>query len=220
MSSAFLFSEVLGEYYERVGVREPAILARLREETAKLPMARMQIAAEEGQLIDLLLKLIGARRCVEVGVFTGYSSLVTALALPKDGRLLACDVSREWTDIARRYWSEAGVSDRIELRLAPAIDTLDAELAKGASGAYDFAFIDADKENYIAYYERCLKLLRAGGLLAVDNTLWSGRVADPKVTDADTSAIRAFNEHVRRDGRVDFCLVPIADGVTLARKRE
>ena len=217
MSSAFLFSEALGAYYERVAVREPPLLARLREETAKLPMARMQIAAEEGQLLALLIRLMGARRCVEVGVFTGYSSLVTALALPENGYLLACDVSREWTDIARRYWQEAGVSDRIDLRLAPAAQTLDAELVR-AAGTYDFAFIDADKENYIGYYERCLKLLRPGGLIAVDNTLWSGRVADPAVTDADTSALRAFNELVRRDQRVDFCLVPIADGVTLARK--
>lgn len=218
MSSAFLFSEALGAYYQRVAVREPPLFARLRAETAKLPMARMQIAAEEGQLLDLLVRLLGARRCVEVGVFTGYSSLVTALALPADGYVLACDVSRQWTDIARRYWDEAGVARRIDLKLAPALATLDAELATGA-GSYDFAFIDADKENYLAYYERCLSLLRTGGLMAIDNTLWSGRVADPGVDDADTRAIRAFNAHVSQDARVDFCLVPIADGVTLARKR-
>ena len=218
MSSAFLFSEVLGAYYDRVAVREPPLLARLRDETAKLPMARMQIAAEEGQLLALLIRLMGAQRCVEVGVFTGYSSLVTALALPENGYLLACDVSREWTDIAQRYWREAGVSARIDLRIAPAAETLDAELAQGA-GSYDFAFIDADKENYIGYYERCLKLLRPGGLIAVDNTLWSGRVADPAVADANTTALRAFNELVHKDQRVDFCLVPIADGVTLARKK-
>ena len=218
MSSAFLFSDALGAYYERVGVRESPLLARLREETARLPEARMQIAAEEGQFLTLLLKLIGARRCVEVGVFTGYSSLVTALALPDGGSLLACDVSEQWTSIARRYWKEAGVSSRIELRLAPALQTLETELARGAAGTYDFAFIDADKTNYIAYYESCFKLLRPGGLVAVDNTLWSGRVADATVKDADTNAIRAFNRHVADDKRVDFCLVPIADGVTLARK--
>ena len=217
-STSFLLADRLADYYGKVAIREAPLLAQLREETAKLPMARMQIAAEEGQLIDLLVRLIGAKRCVEVGVFTGYSSLVTALALPKDGHLLACDVNREWTDIARRYWKEAGVADRIELKLAPALQTLDAEIAKGA-GRYDFAFIDADKENYVHYYERCLKLLRQGGLVAVDNTLWSGRVADPKVDDVDTRAIRAFNEHVSRDPRVEFCLVPIADGVTLARKK-
>src|ERR1043166_9557381 len=217
-TSSFLLSDALGAYYQKVAVREPPLLERLRSETAAMPMARMQIAAEEGQLLDLLIKLIGAKRCVEVGVFTGYSSLVTALALPSDGKLLACDVNREWTDIARRYWQEAGVDSKIELKLAPALQTLDAEIGKGA-GRYDFAFIDADKENYVHYYERCLKLLRAGGLIAVDNTLWSGRVADPSVKDADTNAIRAFKEHVSRDARVDFCLVPIADGVTLARKR-
>jgi predicted O-methyltransferase YrrM len=217
-TTSFLFPEALGRYYGQVAIRESPLLARLREETAKLPMARMQIAPEEGQLIDLLLRLIGAKRCVEVGVFTGYSSLVTALAMPEDGYLLACDVNREWTEIARRYWDEAGVADLIELKLAPALQTLDAEIQKNA-GKYDFAFIDADKENYLQYYERCLQLLRPGGLIAVDNTLWSGRVADPKVDDVDTKAIRAFNEHVARDRRVEFCLVPIADGVTLARKR-
>ena len=213
-----MFSEALAAYYNKIAVRESPLLARLRQETARLPMARMQIAAEEGQLLSLLVKLIGARRCVEVGVFTGYSSLVTALALPEDGSLLACDVSEEWTAIARRYWDEAGVSSRVQLRLAPALQTLEAELARGAAGIFDFAFIDADKTHYIAYYECCLKLLRAGGLIAVDNTLWSGRVADAAVQDADTQAIRAFNQHVAEDRRVNFCLVPIADGVTLARK--
>ncbi len=217
-ATSFLLPEALGRYYAKVAVREAPLLAKLREETAKLPMARMQIAAEEGQFLDLLLRMIGARRCVEVGVFTGYSSLVTALALPADGHLLCCDVSREWTDIARRYWDEAGVTPRIELKLAPALETLDRELAVNP-GSYDFAFIDADKENYVRYYEACFKLLRKGGLIAVDNTLWSGRVADAEVNDADTQAIRDFNEHVSRDRRVDFCLVPIADGVTLARKR-
>ncbi len=218
MSESFLFPEQLGAYYARVAVREFPLLTRLREETAKLPSAGMQIAAEEGQFLDLLIRLIGARRCVEVGVFTGYSSLVTALALPADGFLLACDINPQTTAIARRYWAEAGVADRVRLELAPAVQTLDAELAKG-EGHYDFAFIDADKTGYLDYYERCLRLLRPGGLIAVDNTLWSGSVADPRQRDPDTQAIRAFNDHVRADQRVDFCLVPIADGVTLARKR-
>jgi predicted O-methyltransferase YrrM len=219
MSASFLFPDQLEAYYNRVAVREPPLLARLREETARLPAAQMQIAAEEGQFLDLLIRLSGARRCVEVGVFTGYSSLVTALALPADGQLLACDINPTTTAIARRYWAEAGVADRIRLELAPALQTLDAELAAGGAGRYDFAFIDADKSGYIDYYERCLRLLRQGGLIAIDNTLWSGSVADPRERDPDTQAIRAFNEHVRADQRVDFCLVPIADGVTLARKR-
>ena len=218
MSESFLFPDQLAAYYTRVAVRESPLLARLREETARVPASQMQIAAEEGQFLDLLIRLSGARRCVEVGVFTGYSSLVTALALPADGHLLACDINAVTTAIARRYWAEAGVADRIRLELAPALQTLDAELVKG-EGSYDFAFIDADKTSYIDYYERCLRLLRPGGLIAVDNTLWSGSVADPRKRDADTQAIRAFNEHVHADRRVDFCLVPIADGVTLARKR-
>ncbi len=219
MSESFLFPDQLAAYYARVAVRESPLLARLREETARLPASQMQIAAEEGQFLDLLIRHSGARRCVEVGVFTGYSSLVTALALPADGHLLACDINPVTTAIARRYWAEAGVAERIRLELAPALQTLDAELVKSGEGSYDFAFIDADKTSYIDYYERCLRLLRPGGLIAVDNTLWSGSVADPRKRDADTQAIRAFNEHVHADRRVDFCLVPIADGVTLARKR-
>jgi caffeoyl-CoA O-methyltransferase len=219
MSQSFLFPENLAAYYARVAVRERPLLARLRQETAALPMARMQIAAEEGQFLDLMLRLTGARRCIEIGVFTGYSSLVTALALPEDGYLLACDINPDTTAVARRYWAEAGVSSRIRLELAPALHTLEAELAAGAQGSYDFAFIDADKGGYIAYYECCMRLLRCGGLIAVDNTLWSGSVADPDDRSADTEAIRAFNEHVAADRRVDYCLVPISDGVTLVRKR-
>lgn len=219
MSESFLFSSRLAAYYREVAVREPPLLAELRAETAKLPAARMQIAAEEGQLLGLLVKLIGARHCLEIGVFTGYSSLVTALALPAEGSLLACDVSAEYTAIARRYWQRAGVADRIRLELAPALQTLDAELAGGRGGGYDFAFIDADKTGYIAYYERCLRLVRPGGLIAVDNTLWSGSVADPDDHSEDTRAIRAFNALVADDPRVEFCLVPIADGVTLARRK-
>ena len=216
---SFLLPENLADYYARVAVREPALFAQLREETATLPMARMQIAPEQAQLLALLVKLMSARRCIEVGVFTGYSSLAVAGALPPDGELLACDVSKPWTDVARRYWKQGGVETKIRLVLAPALQTLDAELAAGRAGAYDFAFIDADKTAYAVYYERCLKLLRAGGLIAVDNTLWSGRVADSTTADTDTQALRRFNEAVGRDERVDLCLVPIADGVTLLRKR-
>lgn len=218
-SSSFLLTDRLAEYYPTVAVREPALFAELRRETARLPMARMQIAPEQGQLLALLVRLMQAKRCIEVGVFTGYSSLAVASALPHDGELLACDVSEEWTAIAQRYWQAAAVERKVRLVLAPARDTLDGELAAGQAGCYDFAFIDADKTGYLDYYERCLRLLRAGGLIAVDNTLWSGRVAEPTVRDADTEALRAFNAAVASDDRVDLCLVPIADGLTLLRKR-
>ena len=218
-SRSFLLDETLAAYYAGVAVRESGVFAELRAETARLPMARMQIAPEQGQLMALLVRLMGARRCIEVGVFTGYSTLAVATALPADGEVLACDVSEEWTAIARRYWQQAGVDRKIRLVLAPALQTLDAELRAGRAGAYDFAFIDADKPAYAEYYERCLALLRGNGLIAVDNTLWSGRVADPKVRDEDTAALRAFNAQVARDERVDLCLVPIADGLTLLRKR-
>lgn len=217
--SSFLLDEALARYYADVAVRESGWFAELRAETAKMPNARMQIAPEQGQFLAMLVKLIGARRCIEVGVFTGYSALAVATALPEDGELLACDVSEAWTAVARRYWEKAGVAGKIRLVLAPALQTLDAELGAGRSGAYDFAFIDADKTGYAAYYERCLQLVRRNGLVAVDNTLWSGRVADPKVRDADTEALRAFNTAVAADERVDLCLVPIADGLTLLRKR-
>ena len=218
-SSSFLLGDALAEYYAGVAVREGGVFAELRAETAKLPMARMQIAPEQGQLMAMLVRLIGARRCLEIGVFTGYSAMAVAGALPEGGEVLACDVSEEWTAIARRYWKKAGVEKKIRLVLAPALETLDAELRAGRAGAYDFAFIDADKTAYAAYYERCLELLRANGLIAVDNTLWSGRVTDTSVRDADTQALRAFNEKVAKDQRVDLCLVPIADGLTLLRKR-
>lgn len=212
-------SETLLEYLRAVSLREPAVLAELREETATRGDAQMQIAPEQGQLMALLLRLIGARHTIEIGVYTGYSALVTALALPADGYVLACDIDPDTTETARRYWSRAGVADRIDLRLVPALQTLDGEVRAGSLGRYDFAFIDADKGGYIDYYERCLALLRPGGLIAVDNTLWSGRVADADAGDEDTRAIRAFNEHVAGDERVDLSLVPIADGLTLARKR-
>ena len=212
-------TDELYDYLLSVSLREPPLLRRLREETAADPAARMQISPEQGQFMALLLKLIGARRCVEVGVFTGYSSLCTALALPDDGRIVACDVSEKWTAVARRYWREAGVERKIDLRLAPATQTLDALLAAGEVGSYDFAFVDADKENYAGYYQRVLQLLRPNGLLMFDNTLWSGRVADPKHSDADTVALRALNERLHRDERVDVSLTPIGDGLTLVRKR-
>lgn len=208
----------LYQYLAEVSLREPEVLQRLRAETAELPERSMQIAPEQGQFMTLVLKLMGAQRCIEVGVFTGYSSLATALAMGENGYLLACDVSEVWTNVARRYWQEADVARRIDLRLAPALDTLDAVIAQGQTGTFDFAFIDADKETYIDYYERCLLLLKAGGLLAVDNVLWSGRVAKPDINDAETQAIRRFNDHLRDDRRVDISLVPIADGLTLARK--
>ncbi len=212
-------TDTLYRYLVDHSVREPEVLRDLREETSKLPMAGMQIGSDQGQFMALLAKLVGARRCVEVGVFTGYSSISVALALPADGKIIACDVSEEWTAIARRYWKKAGVDAKIELRLGPAVATLDELLAKGGAGQYDFAFIDADKGNYLAYYERCLKLLRAGGLIAIDNTLWSGDVANPDNQKPDTVSLRALNDALHHDERIDLALLPIGDGLTLARKR-
>lgn len=212
-------SDRLYDYLLSVSVREPALLQQLREETAKHPMSGMQIAPEQGQLMALLVQLIGAKKTLEVGVFTGYSSLVVALALPADGRIIACDVSEEYTSIARRYWQQAGVAGKIELRIAPATQTLDQLLAEGQAGTFDFAFIDADKGNYDTYYERSLQLLRTGGLIAIDNVLWNGKVADPSVQDDNTQAIRALNRKLHQDERISLSLVPIADGLTLALKR-
>ena len=209
----------LWEYIRRVSVREPDVLRRLREETAPLPMSRMQISPEQGQFMGLLMRLLGARLAIEVGVFTGYSSISVALALPDDGRIIACDVSPEWTSIARRYWSEAGVAHKIDLRLQPAVETLDALLEEGRAGSFDFAFIDADKSNYLNYYERCLELVRPGGLIAVDNVLWHGSVIDPAKQDEDTLEIRRFNLLVSEDERVWVSLLPLSDGLTLAVKR-
>lgn len=200
-------------------LREPPILRELREETSKLPQANLQIAPEQGQLMALLVELMGARRALEIGVFTGYSALTVALAMPGDGSLVACDVSDEWTAVARRYWERAGVAGRISLELRPALDTLAALLAQGAAGTFDFAFIDADKANYGLYYEHTLALLRPGGLLAVDNALWNGKVADLSVIDEDTTSIRELNERAHHDPRVTTSLVPIGDGLLLARKR-
>ncbi len=220
MSSRTLFlTEPLYRYLLSVSLREPEILQRLREETSRDAMAEMQISPEQGQLMSLLVKLMGAARVLEIGVYTGYSSLSVALALPQNGKLIACDISREWTDVARRYWREAGVDHLVELHLAPAMETLDGLLAKKEAGTFDFIFIDADKQNYDGYYERCLSLLRPGGLLAIDNVFWGGRVADRRVRDADTRAIRALNKKIGDDSRVDASMVSIGDGLTLARKR-
>jgi len=200
-------------------LREHPAQTALRAATAAHPHAGMQISPEQGQFMALLVKLIGARRAVEIGVFTGYSAWTVALALPDDGRLLACDVSDEYTRVGRPYWEQAGVARKIDLQLAPARATLDARLAAGEAGQYDFAFIDADKASYDAYYERCLQLLRPGGLIAIDNTLWGGKVAHPAAGDADTAALQALNAKLHGDARVDVSLLPIGDGLTLARKR-
>lgn len=209
----------LYQYLLSVSLREPEILTRLRQETAQHPRALMQIAPDQGQLMALLIQLIGAKKALEIGVFTGYSSLAVALALPTDGKLVACDVSEEFTAIARRYWQEASVADKIDLHLAPALQTLDWLLASGQANTFDFVFIDADKENYLNYYERSLQLVRQGGLIAIDNVLWSGQVADPQVQDASTEAIRSLNETLHADERVTISLLPISDGLTLALKR-
>jgi predicted O-methyltransferase YrrM len=220
MSNQFLaLTEVLYTYILNNSLREPEVLQRLREETvATNPHAIMSISPVQGQFMMLLLKLIGAAKTLEVGVFTGYSSLCTALTIPENGRIYACDVSEEWTSVARRYWAEAGVADKVTLKLAPAVETLDALLAEGHAGTFDFAFIDADKSNYDAYYERALKLVRKGGLLVFDNMLWYGKVADESVTDADTVALRALNAKLHQDERVFASLIGVGDGMNLAIK--
>jgi predicted O-methyltransferase YrrM len=212
-------AEDLTQYIRSVTVRESALFERLREETAKRPNAMMQISAEQGQFMDMLVRLIGAKRTLEVGVFTGYSSTTVALALPEDGRIIACDVSDEYTSVARRYWREAGVEHKIDLRLGPAVETLDALISQKQFNSFDFAFIDADKENYDQYYERALKLVRPGGLIVIDNVLWHGKVLDDSVQDADTRAIRALNEKLHHDKRVFLSLIAVGDGMTLALKR-
>jgi predicted O-methyltransferase YrrM len=208
----------LYDYLLSVSVREPEILTQLRQETAQLPMSIMQISPEQGQFMALLVKLLGAKKTLDIGVFTGYSSLVVALALPADGKIIACDVSEEYTSIARRYWEKAAIADKVDLHIAPALETLDNLLAAGEAESFDFAFIDADKGNYENYYERSLQLIRPGGLIAVDNVLWSGKVADPEIQDNQTKKIRAFNQKLYQDSRITLSLVPIADGLTLARK--
>ena len=219
MSKFAPLTETTYQYLLSVSSRESSVLERLRQETAALPNASMQISPDQGQFMGLLVRLMGAKKTLEVGVFTGYSSLSVALALPDNGKIVACDVSEEWTGIAGRYWKEAGVEQKINLRIAPAIQTLDSLLAEGQAGTFDFGFIDADKSNYDGYYERTLKLLRSGGLVAIDNVLWSGRVADPANQEEDTIAIRALNAKLHRDQRIHLSMVPIADGLTLALKR-
>ncbi|KPK36773.1 MAG: SAM-dependent methyltransferase [Nitrospira bacterium SG8_35_1] len=211
-------TEKLYEYMLSVSLREPDVLRQLRFETASDVHANMQISPEQGQFMALLVKMLSAKNTLDVGVYTGYSSLCIALSLPKDGRVIACDLNREWTDTAKRYWRKAGVTEKIELRLAPAKKTLEDLLAKKAAATFDFAFIDADKINYDLYYEYCLELIRPGGLVAIDNVLWDGAVADDAVDDADTMAIRTLNHKIHSDPRVEISLVPIADGLTLARK--
>jgi len=212
-------SPSLRDYVQKVGVREHKVLTELRRHTKRLRGGGMQISPEQGALLQMIVRLIQAKRAIEVGTFTGYSTLAVALALPKDGKVTACDVSKPWTDIARRYWRKAGVADKIELRLGPGQATLDGLLASGEAGHYDFAFIDADKTGYDGYYEAALKLLRPGGVIAIDNLLWGGSVVDPKKNDADTRAIRRINAKIQRDNRIDMVLVPVGDGCTLARKR-
>ena len=201
------------------GLREHPVLAQLRADTALLPNHGMQTAPEEGALLQMLVRLTGARRVLEVGTFTGYSSTAMALALPDDGEIVCCDVSTEWTDHARSAWAAAGVEGKVSLHIGPAIETLDEMLAAGAEGSFDLAYIDADKGNYAGYYERALRLVRGGGLITIDNVLWSGRVADPSVSDASTVAIRELNALIAADERVDLVMVPVADGLTLARVR-
>ncbi len=208
----------LYDYLLSVSLRESTILTQLRQETAQMPRSIMQISPEQGQLMALLVKLIGAKKTLEIGVFTGYSSLVVALALPADGKIVACDVSEEYTSVARRYWQEAGVADKIDLHIAPALETLDKLLTAGEAGTFDFAFIDADKSNYDNYYEQCLELIRPGGLIAIDNVLWSGKVAETEIQDNQTNKIRALNRKLHEDSRITLSLVPIADGLTLAMK--
>jgi len=210
--------DTLYQYLLDHSLREHPEQTALREATRKHPRGGMQISPEQGQFMSLLIKLIGAKRTIEIGTFTGYSALCVALALPKDGKILACDISDEYTSVGRPYWQRAGVADKIELVIAPATETLDARIAAGEAGQYDFAFIDADKTGYDAYYERCLQLVRTGGLIAIDNTLWGGDVARP-AEDDDTRALQALNDKLHRDERIDLSMLPIGDGLTLARKR-
>ncbi len=219
-NKSIALTDALYDYLTRVSLRELPLLTRLREETARDPLANMQIAPEQGQFMALLVQLMGAKKTLEIGVFTGYSALCVALALPPEGRLIACDVSDEWTQVARRYWQDAGVGHKIKLHLAPARDTLDQLLRDGEAGTFDFAFIDADKTGYDDYYERTLQLMRPGGLIMFDNMLRNGDVADLTLHDESTVAIRALNEKLLHDERISLSLLPMADGITLALKRD
>ena len=212
-------TDKLYDYLLAVSLRDDKLLRRLRRETERMPMGGMQIAREQGQFMGLLVELMGAKKALEVGTFTGYSSLCVARALPADGRLVCCDVSEAFTRVARDYWREAGVAAKVTLELGPALRTLDRLIAGGSAGSFDFAFIDADKPNYRNYYERCLELVRPGGLIAVDNVLWGGRVADARIKDADTRAIRAFNRRLKEDRRILLSMLPLGDGLSLALRR-
>ena len=219
MSSQTLgLDDRLSSYLRSVGVREPAVLQQLRSHNAEYPQGHMQICPEQGQFMAILVKLVAAKYILEVGVFTGYSSLVMALALPEEGRLVACDVSAEATDVARKYWQQAGIDHKIDLRLAPALDTLQGLLKAGSAGKFDLAFIDADKANYPNYYELCLELVRSGGVILIDNVLWYGRVADLEVTDKRTIILRDLNTKIHQDQRVELVMLPIGDGLTVVRK--
>jgi predicted O-methyltransferase YrrM len=217
-AKSYLIPEKLYPYFHSISLKDTPLFKELRDITAKIPRGQMQVPPEQGQFLQLLVKLIGARKCLEVGVFTGYSSLAVALVLPADGKIIACDVSEEWTGIARRFWERAGVAGKIDLRIAPGVETLDSLLADGQRGTFDFAFIDADKANYWNYYERAYELVRSGGLIAIDNTLWYGKPVDPSDQSEDTIAIRDFNQKLYRDPRVFISLLPIGDGLTLALK--
>jgi predicted O-methyltransferase YrrM len=205
--------EKVARYIHEHSVREPLVLRELREATKAVPMSGMQIGADQGQFLQLMVQAIGARRCLEIGTYTGYSALAVALALPKDGRIICCDISEEWTAVGKPFWKKAGVEKKIDLRIGPALQTL-----KGLKGPFDFVFIDADKPNYLKYYEACLPLVRKNGIIAIDNTLWSGAVADPSQKDADTVALRQFNDALHADQRVVLSMLPLGDGVTLALK--
>lgn len=206
-------------YLKNYSLREPEILKKLRDETHKIFQERMQISPEQGQFMSLLIEILGAKKTLDIGTFTGYSALAVALSLPDDGKVIACDTSVEWTNLAQHFWKEAKVSHKINLKLAPALKTLDKLLVDGEENTFDFAFIDADKCNYTSYYERSLALLRRGGLIAIDNVLWGGRVADPAIQDSDTVIIRQLNEKILMDERVTMTMLPIGDGLTLARKK-
>lgn len=211
--------QTLYHYLQKNSLREPLVLQKLREQTHKMSMGHMQISPEQGQLMRLLVELIGARKVLEVGVFTGYSTLSVALGLPEDGKIMACDINIEWTKIAKRFWEMAGVQNKISLRLAPALITLDELIEQGEAETFDFAFIDADKVNYVHYYEKCLRLIRAKGLILIDNVLWSGKVANPDIQDKDTTALRELNEILLKDERISISMLPLGDGLTLAMKR-
>ena len=209
-----LLPEKVARYIHERGVRESAVLRELRAATASVPYSGMQIGADQGAFMAMLVRLMGAKRCLEIGTYTGYSALAVALALPKGGSIVCCDVSEEWTSVGKPFWRKAGVAGKIDLRIGPALETL-----KTLNGPFDFVFIDADKPNYFAYYQRCLKLLRRGGLIAIDNVLWSGEVTNPKAQDKLTVALREFNEAITKDERVDLVMLSVGDGVTLALKR-